>query len=47
MIFKVAPTFRSEIAKLENMPGFSQNDMEFVAKVNKTLVSKFSNNYNK
>jgi hypothetical protein len=38
MIFKVAPTFMSGIAKLQNMFGFSQNDIKIVAKANKVLA---------
>ena len=40
MIFK-APTFMSGIAKLQNMFGFSQNDMKIVAKANKVRASLF------
>jgi len=38
MIFKVAPTFMSGIAKLQNMFGFSQNDIKIVAKASKVLA---------
>jgi len=31
MIYKVAPTFMSGIAKLQNVFGLSQNDIKFVA----------------
>jgi hypothetical protein len=38
MIYKVAPTFMSGITNLQNIFGFSQNDMKIVAKANKVLA---------
>jgi len=41
MIFKIAPTYMSGIAKLQNMFGFSQNDMKIAAKANNVRLSLF------
>jgi hypothetical protein len=41
MIFKVAPTFMSGIAGLQNMFGLSQNDMKIVDIANKVPSSLF------